>query len=104
MPLSLLYDYRLVSFLLELSILLEQGQLYKGEVIMFGLGKKRSKLGKYIDSKGIHQSDLVKASGVSKNAVTRACSGDEVRDISKKLLVSGVNQLTGEKKKVSDFW
>jgi len=71
---------------------------------MYGLGKKRSKLGAYIDKKGITQTELVKASGVTKNAVTRACSGEEIRDISKINIVNGLNKLTGEKKKISDFW
>lgn len=71
---------------------------------MYGLGKKRSKLGAYIDKKGITQTELVKASGVTKNVVTRACSGEEIRNISKQKIVDGLNKLTDENKRVSDFW
>lgn len=40
---------------------------------MMGLGKRRSKLGEWIDRRGIKQELLVKA-GVSKGTVTSACN------------------------------
>jgi putative transcriptional regulator len=43
---------------------------------MFGLGKNRSKLGKYIDKNGITQTELSKKSGVSRATIVRLCSGD----------------------------
>ncbi|MCQ6281048.1 helix-turn-helix transcriptional regulator [Bacillus sp. EB600] len=42
----------------------------------FGIGKTRSKLGRYIDQHGISQKELEKA-GVSKATVSRLCSSDE---------------------------
>ncbi|MCE4051872.1 helix-turn-helix domain-containing protein [Bacillus sp. Au-Bac7] len=41
-----------------------------------GLGKERSKLGRYIDRNSINQSELEKA-GVSKGTVSRLCSSNK---------------------------
>jgi len=40
---------------------------------MFGLGKPRTKLGKWLDNRGIKQEWLIKK-GVSKGTATSACS------------------------------
>lgn len=40
-----------------------------------GLGKSRSKLGRYIDRNSINQSELEKA-GISKGTVSRLCSSN----------------------------
>lgn len=40
----------------------------------FGLGKKRSRLGKWLDKNGYTQEDLVNESGVSRNTISKACS------------------------------
>ncbi|MGM0882581.1 MAG: transcriptional regulator [Bacillota bacterium] len=73
---------------------------------MFGLGKPRSRFGKYVDRNGISHGELVEKSGVSKDTVTKACSSDDadLREISKKALVKGLNTITGEKKSTTDFW
>ncbi|MBV7508952.1 helix-turn-helix domain-containing protein [Bacillus sp. sid0103] len=42
----------------------------------FGIGKVRSKLGRYIDQHGISQKELEK-SGVSRATISRLCSDDE---------------------------
>lgn len=48
-----------------------------GEVIiMFGLGKKRSKLGKWLDDRGISQQWLSKTSKVSRSTISEMCKGD----------------------------
>ncbi len=44
---------------------------------MFGLGKKRSKLGKWLDKRGITQQWLCKEAGINKDTATRAASSDE---------------------------
>jgi predicted transcriptional regulator len=44
--------------------------------IMSGLGKKRSRLGKWLDARGITQTWLVKKSKRSKTTITTACSDD----------------------------
>lgn len=41
---------------------------------MWGLGKIRSPLGKWIDKSGFNQENLVKASKVSRNTISKACS------------------------------
>ncbi|WP_339820550.1 helix-turn-helix transcriptional regulator [Paenibacillus sp. FSL R7-0216] len=41
---------------------------------MWGLGKKRSLLGKWLDKSGYNQEDLVKISKVSRNTISKACS------------------------------
>jgi transcriptional regulator with XRE-family HTH domain len=41
---------------------------------MFWERKKRSKLGKFLDKEGFTQEELVKASKVSRNTVSRICS------------------------------
>jgi predicted transcriptional regulator len=43
---------------------------------MFGLGKKRSKLGKWLDDRGIKQSWLAKQSKVSEDTITSLCRDD----------------------------
>ncbi|MBT2255930.1 helix-turn-helix domain-containing protein [Priestia megaterium] len=40
----------------------------------FALGKKRSKLGKWIDRRGISQTTLVDKTKLSKGTVSRVCS------------------------------
>ncbi|WP_422657352.1 helix-turn-helix domain-containing protein [Paenibacillus sp. EC2-1] len=49
----------------------------KEMIYMWGLGKKRSPLGKWIDRSGYNQEDLVKTSGVSRNTISKACSDQE---------------------------
>ncbi|MBN6890048.1 helix-turn-helix domain-containing protein [Cytobacillus horneckiae] len=44
---------------------------------MFGLGKKRSKFGRYLDRNGIIQEELSKISGVNRNTISRVASSDE---------------------------
>lgn len=44
---------------------------------MFGLGKKRSKLGKWLDQKGVKQEWLAKKSEVGRNTISNACGDPE---------------------------
>lgn len=41
---------------------------------MFGLGKQRSKLGKWIDQRGIKQEWIIQEGGVSKGTVVKVCN------------------------------
>lgn len=43
----------------------------------FGLGKKRSKFGRFIDKKGISQMEIEKASGLSRGTVSRVCNDED---------------------------
>jgi DNA-binding XRE family transcriptional regulator len=44
---------------------------------MFGLGKKRSKFGKWLDQKGISQMELAKKAKVGRNTISTICSEKE---------------------------
>lgn len=41
---------------------------------MWGTGKKRTKIGKFIDRKGYSQEDLISASKVNRNTVSKLCN------------------------------
>ncbi|MBY0094956.1 helix-turn-helix transcriptional regulator [Priestia aryabhattai] len=41
---------------------------------MWGTGKKRTKLGKFIDRKGYSQEDLISASKVNRTTVSKICN------------------------------
>lgn len=45
--------------------------------MFWGLNKKRSKLGRFLDKEGYSQEDLVKVSKVSRNTVSRICSNPD---------------------------
>ena len=44
---------------------------------MFGLGKPRSKFGRWIDSKGIEQKEVAERANVSEMTLTRMCNDKE---------------------------
>lgn len=46
---------------------------------MFGLGKKRSKLGKYLDKYNIKQSDIAEKSKVGDMTISRLCNEADYR-------------------------
>lgn len=43
----------------------------------FGLGKKRSKFGKFLDRNSISQQEIAEKSGVSKSTISRLCDPEE---------------------------
>jgi putative transcriptional regulator len=56
---------------------------------MFGLGKKRSKFGKYLDKNSITQQAIAKESGVSKSTISRLCdpeATDPTLGVAKKII------------------
>jgi predicted transcriptional regulator len=72
---------------------------------MWGLGKKRSKLGKWLDSEGLEQQDLANEAKVSKNTLTKACTEVDYvprQDVMKKLL-KAIRKINPDAK-MSDFW
>lgn len=73
---------------------------------MFGLGKSRSKFGRFLDRHGISQEELRKVSNRNKDTITKACTDDDpnLRDITKKSLTAAVQKLTGKNVKKEDFW
>jgi transcriptional regulator with XRE-family HTH domain len=45
----------------------------------FGLGKKRSKFGKWLDKRGIKQIEIEERSGLSRGTVSKLCNDDNYR-------------------------
>lgn len=72
---------------------------------MFGLGKKRSKFGRFMDRNGIIQEELSKASGVNRNTISRAAKDDDQQP-SMKNAVKLIKTLkkAGYNVDYDDFW
>lgn len=72
---------------------------------MWGLGKRRSKLGKWLDKYGLEQQELAQEAKVSKNTITKACNETDYlprSDVMKKILKAVRKIDPGAK--MSDFW
>jgi transcriptional regulator with XRE-family HTH domain len=72
---------------------------------MFGFGKKRTKLGKWLDRHSFSQEDLVHSSKVSRNTVSKACSDTDYTPstgVIKKILKAIRKVDPGVK--ANDFW
>lgn len=72
---------------------------------MWGIGKKRTKLGKFIDRLGYTQQDLEKEAKVNKTTVTKLCNDDDYipsQTVMKKVL-EAVRKIKPEAK-MNDFW
>lgn len=72
---------------------------------MFGLGKKRSKLGKWLDQRGISQVWLARESKVSRERVGQLCSDDDdlpTMRTAKKIL--GALRTVDPSVRQDDFW
>lgn len=73
---------------------------------MFGLGKNRSKYGKFLDKNGVTQEEISKYSGLNRETVTKASREDKpnMRGITKKALAEAARKASGKKVKEEDFW
>lgn len=72
---------------------------------MWGIGKSRSKLGRWLDKKGLEQQDLANAAKVSRNTVSKVCNEHDYvprQDVMKKLL-QAIRKIDPNAK-MSDFW
>ncbi|WP_368502810.1 transcriptional regulator (plasmid) [Alkalihalophilus sp. As8PL] len=72
---------------------------------MFGIGKKRSKLGKFIDKHSVTTVEFAKETGVSRRTLTKACNEVDYvpsQVVMKKILKS-VRKVDPDIK-MSDFW
>lgn len=72
---------------------------------MWGIGKPRSKLGKWLDRKGLEQQDLAKEAKVSRNTISKACNEKEYipsPSVMKKLL-KAIRKIDPNAK-MNDFW
>jgi putative transcriptional regulator len=73
---------------------------------VIGLGKKRSRYGRFMDSRGIKQEDVRRAARLNRDTVSKAFNEEctEMRDITKRALVRAASELTGERVNLADFW
>lgn len=73
---------------------------------MFGLGKKRSKYGKFLDDNKLSQEEISKKSGLNRDTITKASRDDnpKMRGITKKALADAAMKTSGKKVREDDFW
>ena len=73
---------------------------------MFGLGKPRSKIGKFLDKNDISQQDLVNESKVNKTTISRVCQGDAFQPSMKNAskIIKALRKLSGQNVDYDDFW
>lgn len=74
--------------------------------MLWGLGKPRSKLGRFLDKHEISQQDLVNKSKVNKATISRVCQGDAFQPSMKNAskLIKALKELTGKNVDYHDFW
>ncbi|EOP29499.1 MULTISPECIES: helix-turn-helix domain-containing protein [Bacillus] len=72
---------------------------------MFGLGKKRTKFGRYLDSNGIAQIELERTSKLSTGTVSKLCNDKKYRPKFSTItqIVKGLKKL-GKNIDENDFW
>jgi len=72
---------------------------------MFGIGKKRSTFGKFLDRHSIKQEDLSKHSGVNRNSISRLTKSDDNRPSMKngQKIIKALKKV-GYKVDYDDFW
>lgn len=73
---------------------------------MFGLGKKRSKLGKWLDKRGISQQWVANNSKVSRSTVSELCKSDadhEPTQSTMKKILKAIRKIDPNVKS-DDFW
>jgi len=73
---------------------------------MFGLGKRRTKLGRFLDRNGLKQEWLVKESGINRESVSRLCDGEEKRSPQERTIIKIIGTLRrhGHDVRADDFW
>lgn len=72
---------------------------------MYGLGKPRTKLGRWIDQNNISQLDLADYTGVSRNTISQLCNNEEYEPYEETIIkvIRGLRRM-GYDVSVSDFW
>jgi len=75
-------------------------------VDMFGLGKKRSKFGEYLDRRNITQLWLSNESKVNRNTISELCDGSKKLEPNEKTITRIVSALRkhGHDVRAEDFW
>lgn len=72
---------------------------------MWGIGKPRTKLGRWLDKRGLEQRDLEKAAKVSHKTISKACNEKDYvpsQGVMKKILKAIRQHDPGAK--MNDFW
>jgi transcriptional regulator with XRE-family HTH domain len=72
----------------------------------FSLGKRRSKLGRFLDKNGLTQQQVVEKSGVSRGTISRVCQADNMAPTIKNAqkIIKALRELTGKHVDYDDFW
>ncbi|WP_373926194.1 helix-turn-helix domain-containing protein [Bacillus pseudomycoides] len=72
---------------------------------MFGLGKKRSKFGKWLDKQGITQGELEKAAKLSRGTISKVCNDNKYipKFSTMTQIIKGLKKL-GKSINENDFW
>ena len=81
-------------------------KLYQeADITLFGIGKKRSTFGKFLDRNSITQEDLSKRSGVNRNSISRLTQSDDNRPSMKNAqkIIKALKKV-GYKVDYDDFW
>lgn len=73
---------------------------------MFGLGKSRSTLGKYLDKKRLSQLWLAAESKVNRNTISELCDGSKGLEPTEKTMTRIISALRkhGHDVRTDDFW
>ncbi|WP_407936256.1 helix-turn-helix domain-containing protein [Litchfieldia alkalitelluris] len=86
---------------------MKKGQtVFKKERVIdvFGLGKKRSKFGKWLDREGLTQSEVAKKAKISNQTISRYCSGEDEPKISTWVKIHRALKSMGYDKDYTDFF
>ncbi|OLR25989.1 helix-turn-helix domain-containing protein [Bacillus cereus] len=72
---------------------------------MWGIGKRRSKLGRWLDSRGLTQTDLERTTKLSKNTISKACNDSNYipSELVIKKILKAIRKIDS-KAKMSNFW
>lgn len=72
---------------------------------MFGLGKRRSRFGRWVDKSRLSQQQLIKICSINKNTMTELCNNEEYNPQihTKTKVISGLRK-NGHDVEMSDFW
>lgn len=73
---------------------------------MFGLGKPRSKFGRFLDQHDISQQELVEESKVNKTTISRLCQGDAFSPSMKNAqkIIKALRKMTNKDIDYDDFF
>lgn len=73
---------------------------------MFGLGKKRSKFGRFLDKNKISQQDVVEKSGVSRGTISRVAQDDifEPKIKNARKIIKALREISDKDVNYDDFW